>query len=429
MGFNKKISAEEARRCPQCAQPTCLSGCPLGVDIPGFIRLLRESDAVAALERIKNDNPFPAICGRVCSAPCEAACVFMDEGSPIAIRALERYASDMGRKPASKGKTNIEFNSKKIAIVGSGPSAMMAAHVLLKEKFKVVLFEAASEPGGVLRFGIPEFRLPKEILNEQFDQLQSLGLEIHTNVLVGGTKPLQELINTFDAILLAVGATIPNFSNIEGENLGGVYYAEEFLLRLQQISKEDVFASAGNLLKGRQMVVLGKGYPALDAARMGLRLGQKVDLVFQGLEEEMGIPHEDLKDAMDEGLKIYAPFEALKIEGDSKGFVQGLKTRRLEIAEDQGALSLIPAQGDAEVLQAQTVVLANGQKSNSFLAKVTSQLKVKDNGSLWVEPKGFSTSLPKVFAVGSVLDESISVVDAFAQGKAAAKKILEYLNQ
>ena len=388
---------------------------------------MRESDAAAALEKIKNDNPFPAICGRVCSAPCEDACVFNDEGAPIAIRALERYASDLGAKSAPRLRAAPQFNGKKIAIVGSGPSAMMAAHVLLKEKFQVVMLEAASEPGGVLRFGIPEYRLPKDILNDQFDQLESLGLELQTDVFVGRTKPLQELINAFDAVLLAVGAGLPNFSNIEGENLGGVYYAEEFLLRLQIVSKDGVFASAGNLLKGKQMIVVGKGYAALDAARLGLRLGQEVDLVFQGLEEEMGISHDDLKDAMDEGLKIHAPFEVLKIEGDSKGFVQSLRTRRLEITENNGVLTLVPAQEESEILQAQTIVLANGQKGNSFLAKVTAQLKANDNGTLWVEPHGYLTSLPKVFAVGSILDETITVVDAMAHGKAAAKEILEFL--
>ncbi len=425
MGFNKKISSDEARRCPQCAQPTCNNGCPLGIDIPGFIRLLRESDAAAALERIKNENPFPAICGRICPAPCEDTCVFNDEGAPIAIRALERYASDHGSKSA-RTKLTPSLNGKKVAIVGSGPSAMMAAYVLLKERFQVVMFEAASEPGGVLRFGIPEYRLPREILNEQFELLASLGLELHTDVFIGRTKPLQELIKGFDAVLLAVGASLPNFSSIKGENLAGVYYAEEFLYRLQMISKQDV-SGAVNLLRGQQMVVLGKGFAALDAARLGLRLGQKVDLVFQGLEEEMGVAHDDLKEAVEEGLTIHAPYETLCIEGDAKDFVQGLRIRRLEIAENKGSLSLVPVQEESEVLPAQTIVLANGQKSNSFLAKSTDQLKVKDDGTLWVEHQGYLTSLPKVFAVGSVLDETLSVVDAFAHGKAAARQILEYL--
>lgn len=426
-GFNKKISADEARRCPQCAQPTCLSGCPLGIDIPGFIRLLRESDAPAALERIKNDNPFPAICGRICPAPCEKACVFEDEGAPIAIRALERYASDFGRKPVSKNRIAPQFNGKKAVIVGSGPSAMMAASILLKEKIQVTMFEAAPEPGGVLRYGIPEFRLPKEVLEEQFEQLLSLGLELHTNVLVGRTKSLAELVNTFDAVLLAMGAGMPEFSNIEGEGLTGVYYASELLIRLQMMSKDKIGSSSPAVLRGDKTVVVGRGYPALDAARTALRLGQKVDLIFEGLEEEMGVSQDDLKAALDEGLNIHAPFRVLKIEGDAKGFVQAVRGHRLEMVEKEGQLSLIPSQDEAQIFEAQSVVLANGQRSNVFLAKSNSQLRLNEDGSLWVEKQSSKTSLDKVFALGAVLNESMSVVEAFADGKAAALEIVEKL--
>ena len=263
LGFTKKISTDEARRCPQCAQPTCLQaclpdrqGCPLGVDIPGFIRFLRESDAVSALERIKKDNPFPAICGRICPAPCESACIFHEEDSPIAIRALERYASDFGVKSSPKVKLNIQFNGKKIAIVGSGPSAMSAASFLLKAGYKVTMFEAANEPGGILRFGIPEFRLPQSVLDDQFNELRLQGLELNTNVLVGRMKSLQELSGEFDAVLIATGAGLSDLVNFKGENLIGVYYAEEFLMRLQIISKEKILNTAASLLRGNQTVVV-----------------------------------------------------------------------------------------------------------------------------------------------------------------------------
>ena len=288
MGFTKKISSDEARRCPQCAEPSCLPACPLGVDIPGFIRFLRESDAVSALERIKKDNPFPAICGRICPAPCESACIFYEDGAPIAIRALERYASDFGQLKVRAGaRPAPTVNGKKIAIVGSGPSAMAAASILLSQGFKVVMFEAANEPGGVLRYGIPEFRLPQEVLQAQFEELESLGLELHTNILIGRMKPLEELARGFDAILLATGRSLPDFAIIEGENLIGVYYAEEFLMRLQILSKENVLASAGQFFKGERTLVVGSGHAALDSARLAARLGQQVQLVFGGLEEEI----------------------------------------------------------------------------------------------------------------------------------------------
>ncbi len=434
MGFTKKISSDEARRCPQCAEPVCLLGCPLGVDIPGFIRYLREGDAVSALERIKKENPFPAICGRICPAPCEKACVFDEEGSPLAIRALERYASDFGRVgeglKSSRMRAGLKPSptGKKIAIVGSGPSAMAAASVFLNGSFKVIMFEAANEPGGVLRYGIPEFRLPQEVLQAQFDELQSLGLELHTNILIGRMKSLEELTRSFDAVLLATGASLPDFATIEGENLVGVYYAEEFLMRLQILSKEHIVNSARTLIRGSQIIVVGSGYAAIDAARLAVRLGQETSLVFGGFEEEIGVSADDLKDAMEEGVKVLTPFEPVKIVGNNQFIVEGVQCRRLEIIEGKENLSLVVAQEKPIVLEAQTVILANSQKANSFLAKVTSQLKSNADGTFCVDEKALITSLDKVFALGSAVSGAMTVVEAFASGKAAAKKITMYLN-
>ncbi len=423
MGFHKKISADEAHRCPQCAQPTCLPGCPLGIDIPGFIRFLKEGDADSALERIKKDNPFPAICGRICPAPCEKACIFSDEGSPIAIRALERYASDFGRskveaghaRPAPtvpsgpvQGKNAL---SKKIAIIGSGPSAMTAAWVLLKKGFNVVMFEATDQPGGILRYGIPEFRLPQKILDLQFEELKAQGLELHTNVLVGRIKPFQELVDSFDAVLLAVGASLPQFSSLEGENLAGVYYAAEFLMRLQMASKEHV-STSGFMFKGNQTMVVGSGHAALDAGRMAARLGQSVRLIFDGLEEQIGVSTDELKEALDEGIKFQTPFEVLKIVDNHQGCVAGVQCRRMEITEKEGHLSLQPVQ-ELEVIEAQTVVLANGQRINDLL----------------VETRHCPVSTEKIFTAGSAVSGPITVVEAMASGKGVARQIAEYLTR
>ena len=407
-----------------------MSGCPLGTDIPGFIRFLREGDAASALERIKKENPFPAICGRICPAPCETACIFHEEGSPIAIRALERYASDFGRSKAGVGlKPAPTSKGKKIAIVGSGPSAMAAASILLTEGFVVVMFEAADEPGGLLRYGVVEFRLPQKILEAQFEELKSQGLELHTNTFIGRMKSLQELTSTFDAVLLAVGAALPDFSLIEGENLTGVYYAEEFLMRLQTLSKENVLVMASSLLRGAATVVVGGGYAALDAARMGLRLGQQVHLVFAGLEEEMGVSSDDLKEALEEGLNIQAPCEPLKIAADPQGFVVGLQYRRLDIMETKDGLILEPLKDSEDILKVQTVILANGQKGNHFLAQMTPSLRMNPNGTFWIDDKTSMTSLEKIFAVASVAAGPMTVVEALASGKGAAKKIMGYLYQ
>lgn len=403
-----------------------MTGCPLGIDIPGFLRFLREGDAASALERIKQQNPFPAICGRICPAPCEKACIFDAEGSAIAIRSLERYASDNGGK--SKSKVAITLNGKKIAIVGSGPSAMAAASVLLRAGFKVTIFEAANEPGGILRYGIPEFRLPQDVINEQFDELRLLGLEIQTNILIGRMKSLAELTASFDAVLLATGASLPDFALIEGENLPGVYYAEEFLMRAHILSKDRIAGSLSQLLRGHQTLVVGSGYAALDAARIAVRLGQETSLVFGGLEEEMGIPENDLKEALEEGIKIHTPFEPMKIvvnqEGSSCG---GVQCRRLEIVEGQDKLSLEVAKEEPVVLEAQTIILANSQKANPFLAKATPHLKVKADGTLWVNETTSLTSLEKVFAQGAVVKGAMNVVEALATGKAVAYQIMEHL--
>ncbi|MBI3601611.1 MAG: FAD-dependent oxidoreductase [Candidatus Omnitrophica bacterium] len=429
LGFNKKISANEAHRCPQCAEPTCLAGCPLGIDIPGFIRLLRDGDVVSALERIKQDNPFPAICGRICPAPCENACIFHEEGSPIAIRALERYAADFGYKPHLKTKTTLNTNGKKVAVVGSGPSAMAAASVLLKEGFAVVMFEAANEPGGLLRYGVAEFRLPQKIVEAQFEELKSQGLELHTNMFIGRMKSLEELRGAFDAVLLAIGAAVPDFSLIEGENLSGVCYAEEFLMRLQMLSKENVSLMAGSLLRGATTVVVGRGYAAFDAARMAIRLGQQVHLVFAGLEEEIGVSSDDLKEALEEGLNIQAPVESLKIVADTQGFVAGLQCRRMDIMETQDGLRLEPLKDSQTVLEAQTIILANGQKANHFLAQMTPSLKTNPNGTVWINDKTAMTCLEKVFATASAVAGPMTVVEALASGKGAAKQIIGYLQQ
>ena len=222
---------------------TCLSGCPLGIDIPGFIRLLREGEAVLALERIKKENPFPAICGRICPAPCEQACVFHADGDPIAIRGLERFAADFGH--SKSGKPHLLPQGKKVAIIGSGPVGMSAAYFLAKMNFSVTIFEAAHEPGGLLRYAIPEFRLPQKVLDEQFSKLKWAGVEIQTDVVFGRTMMIDELfMRGFSAVLLATGASLPIFSDLPGSNLTGVNYDTEFLYRLQTIGKENVLQAA-----------------------------------------------------------------------------------------------------------------------------------------------------------------------------------------
>ena len=389
-----------------------MPGCPVGVDIPGFIRLLREGETAPALERIKKENPFPAICGRICPAPCEQACVFQVDGAPIAIRDLERFATDFGHSKLEKPHSTPR--GKKVAIIGSGPAGMSAAYYLAKTNLSVTVFEAAHQPGGLLRYAIPELRLPQKVLDEQFSQLESVGVEIQTDVVFGRTMMIDELfMRGFSAVLLATGASLPCYSDLPGSGLAGVYYAVEFLNRLQAVSKEDVLAAARQQgIPAAKTVIVGLGASAFDAARLSVRLGSAVQVVFGDSEEVAGKP-EILKESREEGIEILSSMEPLEIVGDDNGFVRGVKCRK----EDE----------DPVVLEAQTVIIACGTRPNDFLKQHLPQLKWDEDGSLWADAKTGMTSMEKVFACGRVVTAVGSVADSIAGGKAAAQKISQYL--
>lgn len=389
----------------------------MGIDIPGFIRLLREDDVAGALERIHRENPFPAICGRICPAPCEDACVFKEEGAPIAIRSLERYAADFGRGKAVKEKFVPLDKSTKVAIIGAGPAGLSAAHFLAHGGYGVTVYEASGEAGGLLR-SIPEFRLPRKVLDEQAAELKSMGVRIATDAFVGGAMPVGDFLGQgYAALLLAVGAGAPDFTQMPGHNLGGVFYAEEFLMRPQRI------------VPGAKTAIIGGGAAALDAARVAIRRGQEADLIFEGMEEELGVDGDDLHAAVEEGVRLHAPVQALAIEADGNGFAAGVRCRQLEIAEKEGKFSLEPLADGQMTLAAKTVVLSRGRRPNQFLRKALPQLKWNENGTLWVDAHTGLTSMEKIFAAGNVATGAGPVVDAIASGKSAAKKIMEFLGK
>ena len=386
----------------------------MGIDIPGFIRLLREGDATQALERIRQANPFPAICGRICPAPCEEACVFHADGSAIAIRNLERFAADVGQLKAEKQSSSPK--GKKVAIIGSGPAGMSAAYYLARMNFSVTIYDAAHEPGGLLRYAIPELRLPQRVLDEQFAQLKMLGVDIQTDVVFGRTLVIDELLmQGVGAILLATGASLPLFSRIAGNNLSGVYYDKEFLFRLHVVNKEGVLESARQQgIPGPQTVIIGRGPAGFDAARLCRRLGSQVRVILDGVEEEAGVSDDMLRETRDEGIEVLS-MKALEIIGDDNGFVKAVKCRELE--------------EEPVVFEARTVVLANGQRPGSFLKHCLPQLKWDADGSLWADEQTGMTSMEKVFGCGSLMTAGGSVVEAIAGGKAAAQKIINYLGK
>lgn len=408
-----------------------MRGCPLGINIPGFIRSLREGDAGAALVKIREENWLPLICGRICTAPCEAACVLTEEGAPIGIRALERYAADFGKLRLSRQPAFVR-QGKRIAVVGAGPAGLTAAAGLAAKGYQPTVFESLDKPGGILRYGIPEFRIPKKVLDTEMEHIKALGVGIQTNCHIGQTIGFDELFaKGFAAVLLATGAGIPKFMEIHGTSLGGVYYGEEFLMRLN-FRKAALFTPQHlNFFLGQRVAVIGSGNTALDCARAALRLGRQVSLIFRGTEEDMRVRPEERAYGKQEGIHFESLVRPVEILGNEQDFVRGLKCVRLDFADTEatGDWQLIPVPDSEFVLDTETVIIAAGHQPNALVgnAEVRSLLKLNEDGTIWFDAQSGLTSMPKVFACGNVVSNAGAVVEAMASGKKAAEYIDHYL--
>jgi glutamate synthase (NADPH/NADH) small chain len=404
-----------------------MQGCPLGIDIPGFIRALREGDAVTALAKIKERNPLPGVCGRVCLAPCESACVFNDEDASVGIRALERFAADNGRGKPTGPK--VPPNGKKVAIIGSGPSGLTAAADLANKGYNVMIYEALAQAGGVLRYGIPEFRLPGKALDAELSDIQALGVAIQTSVTIGEMTPFKELTVNFDAVLLATGAGSPQPADIPGDHLIGVYYAQEFLMRVNLLSAANYPKTPTPALLGSKVVVIGSGYAALDCARAALRLGKKASIVFAGLEEEIMVHPQERKDAIAEGVKLETLTRPLEIVASDHKAVAGIKCERLDFTDDaSGKWEVKTVPGSEFILEADTVILAGESRPSTALKRYLPDLALNQDGTVRINELTGMTSLKNIFATGNVTTGAGNVVDAMARGKKAAVAIDQYLN-
>lgn len=403
----------------------------MGIDIPGFIRLLREGNVAGAYARIRERNCLPAICGRVCTAPCETACVLNDEKAPIGIRALERYASDFGRSKAAK-RRQASRGGKKVAVVGSGPAGLAAAAELARRGYAVTVFESFDKPGGVLRYGIPEFRIPKKILDNEINEIRAPGVDIETNFLIGRTAALEELPRRdFAAVLLATGAGIPKFMDLPGANLGGVYYGEEFLMRVNRAKSSLFSRGIPRLPMGQKIAVIGSGNTALDCARIGVRFGREVILIFRRSEEDMYVRREDRTYAKEEGVRFEPMVRPAEILAGPEHFVGGLRCVRMDYADSDGSgrWQITEVPGSEFVLDVDTVIIAVGHNPNSLLSKETPQLKTNKDGTLKVDEKSGATSIPGVFAAGNVRTNAGPLVEAMASGERAAEEIDAYLKE
>lgn len=369
---------------------------------------------------------MPSICGRICSAPCEAICVLNDEMAPIGIRALERYVCDHGRTKLPKAREN---KGKKIAIIGSGPAGLMASTTLAKKGFQVTIFESLDRPGGVLRYGIPEFRIPKRVLDQEIEDIKALGVKFETNVFIGQTLTFEELKQQgFAAVLLAMGAGVPKFMDLKGANLGGVYYGEEFLMRINLIKPVLFGKNNADFILGDRVAVIGSGNTALDCARAARRFSKEVKLIFRRTEEEMRVKAQEREFARSEGIIFEPLIKPVEIIADQNNFVGGIKCIRMDYADTNGnnEWELIPVPGSEFIMDVDTVVLAIGHRPNSILSQFNNELIVNRDGTIKVD-EHLMTSIDGVFACGNVLTNAGPIVEAMASGKEGAASIESYI--
>jgi len=433
LGYTEALARAEADRCLACKKPMCREGCPVEVDIPGFIARIKEGDYRAAAAILKEKNSLPAICGRVCpqETQCEAKCVLGRRFEPVAIGRLERFAADWERAQGAPLGRPPRLTGPRVAIVGSGPAGLTAAGDLAKMGYRVTIFEAFHDTGGVLRYGIPEFRLPKAVLQAEVDYVKSLGVEIKVNAVIGRLFTVEQLLKDgYAAVFIGSGAGAPNFMNIPGENLNGVYSANEFLTRVN-LMKAYLFPEYDTpVTVGRRAAVVGGGNVAMDGARTALRLGaEKVFIVYRRSEAEMPARREEVHHAQEEGIEFHLLTNPTRILGDDRGWVTGMECVRMELGEpdDSGRRRPVVIAGSEYVIEVDTVVIAIGNSANPLVPTTTRGLETNRYGNIVADPETGQTSLPGVFAGGDIVTGAATVIEAMGAGKRAARAIDAYL--
>jgi glutamate synthase (NADPH/NADH) small chain len=431
LGYTEEQALEEASRCLQCVKPQCVTGCPVEVPIPEFIRLIRERKYAEAIAKIKTKNSLPAVCGRVCpqEEQCQAKCVVGKIGEPVSIGRLERFVADWEREHGFAIPEQAPPTGKKVAIVGAGPAGLTAAADLAKLGHKVVMFEALHVAGGVLVYGIPEFRLPKVIVQNEVDYIQKLGVELRLGYLVGRTNTIPELLkNGFDAVFIGSGAGLPQFLGIPGENLGGIYSANEFLIRVN-LMKAYAFPDYDTPIRvGKHVVVIGGGNVAMDCARSALRLGAQVCLLYRRSREELPARKEEIENAEEEGIICKFLAAPTCFIGDEKGWVKAMECVQMELGppDESGRRRPQPIKGSEFTMETDTVIIAIGRTPNPIIQRTTEGLAVSKWGTIITDENG-RTSLEGVYAGGDIVTGEATVISAMGAGKRAAKAIHEYL--
>jgi glutamate synthase (NADPH/NADH) small chain len=435
-GFDMDRTFVEAQRCLDCKTPYCIDGCPVGIDIPGFIRLVLEKDYIGAVHKIREANYLPAICGRVCpqETQCEELCVLGKKLTPVAIGKLERFVADYEmREKLFVPPVIKEHREEKVAIVGSGPAGLTCAAELAQKGYRVTIFEALHATGGVLRYGIPEFRLPKEILDIETERIKALGVEIYTNFVIGRTATIDELFDEwgFSAIFLATGAGTPTFMGIPGENLSGVYSANEFLTRVNLMGAYRFPDMDTPIRIGKEVAVIGGGNTAMDAVRTAKRLGaEKAYLIYRRSRQEMPARVEEIHHAEQEGIELLLLTNPTRIISDAQNWVSAIECQRMELGEpdESGRRKPVPVKGSEFVLAVQTIVEAVGQKPNPIIQSTTPGLTTSKRGTV-VTDEMQKTSRPGIFAGGDLARGGATVILAMRDGKQASVAIHTYLTE
>ena len=435
-GYTQELALLEAGRCLLCKKPRCVTGCPVNIDIPGFISLIRDGKFIEAALKIKEQNALPAVCGRVCpqEEQCEKMCVLGVKGEPVAIGRLEIFVADFER---GSGKTTLPqlppSTGKRVAVIGAGPAGLTVAGDLIRLGHAVTVFEALQDLGGVLVYGIPEFRLPKEIVRAETDYLTKLGVKFVLDYVVGRNCTVIELLEKegFDAVFIGTGAGLPSFMGIPGENLVGVYSANEYLTR-SNLMKAYLFPEYDTPpVKRAKVAVIGGGNVAMDSARTALRLGAEVTIVYRRAREQMPAREEEIHHAEQEGVVMKLLNNPIRIIGDDHHRVTAMECIRMELGEpdDSGRRRPVPVEGSEFTLETDTVVVAIGNKPNPLIPQTMSELEITKWGTIVADEESMATSVPGVFAAGDIVTGAATVISAMGDAKKAAHSIHQYLLQ
>ena len=433
LGYNGEEAKEEASRCINCKNAQCMKGCPVSINIPGFIEKVKNDDIEGAYQIISESSALPAVCGRVCpqESQCEGKCIRGIKGEPISIGKLERFVADWASENGIKPQGAAEKNGKKVAVIGSGPAGLTCAGDLAKMGYDVTIFEALHEAGGVLVYGIPEFRLPKtRVVAKEIENVKSLGVKIETNVVVGKSVTIDELLNEegFDAVFIGSGAGLPKFMGIPGEQANGVFSANEYLTR-SNLMKAFNEESNTPIMRGKKVAVVGGGNVAMDAARTALRLGSEVHIVYRRSEEELPARVEEVHHAKEEGIIFNLLTNPVEILEDEKGWVKGIRCIKMELGEpdESGRRRPVEVPGSEFVIDVDTVIMSLGTSPNPLISSTTKGLEINKRKCIVAAEENGQTSKEGVYAGGDAVTGAATVILAMGAGKAGARGIDEYL--